>query len=52
MDIFDKQSFMGLRNITMVHSYLHTGLRLSELTNLKRSDVKLMDGHLKVMKRK
>jgi len=51
-DIFDKQSFTGLRNITMVHSYLHTGLRLSELTNLKCSDVKLMDGHLKVVKGK
>ncbi len=42
-EIFDKNSFSGLRNITMVHTYLHTGLRLSELTNLKYSDVKLMD---------
>ena len=51
-DIFDKQTFTGLRNITMVHSYLHTGLRLSELTSLKCSDLKLTDGYLKVVKGK
>ena len=42
-EAFDKNSFTGLRNITMVHTYLHTGLRLSELTCLKYSDLKLID---------
>ncbi len=40
---FDKESFYGLRNITMVYTYLHTGLRLSELTNLKLENLVLMD---------
>lgn len=47
---FDKESFYGLRNITMVYTYLHTGLRLSELTNLKLENLVLMDWYLKVIK--
>lgn len=42
-EAFDKSTFTGIRNITMVYTYLHTGLRLSELTKLKYSNLKLMD---------
>ena len=42
---FDKNTFTGLRNITMVYAYLNTGLRLSELTNLELENVKLIDGY-------
>lgn len=45
---FDKEAFTGYRNIIMVHAYLHTGLRLSELTNLKAENLRLHDGYLKV----
>ena len=41
---FDKTTFYGLRNITMVYCYLHTGLRLSELTGLTVDNLMLMDG--------
>ena len=49
---FNRSTFTGLRNITIVYSFLHTGLRLSELLNLKIEDVKLIDGFLKVVKGK
>ncbi len=49
---FDNTTFIGLRNTTMVYGYLHTGLRLSELTNLKLENIKLIDGYLKVVKGK
>lgn len=49
---FDKNTFIGLMNITMVYAYLHTGLRLSELTNLELENIKLIDGYLKVVKGK
>jgi site-specific recombinase XerD len=42
-EAFDKDCFLGLRNITMVYTFLHTGLRLSELTHLKYCDLRLMD---------
>jgi len=51
-EAFDRHSFVGLWNSTMVYTYLYTGLRLSELTNLKYSDLKLMDWYLKVVKGK
>jgi len=47
---FDAATFHGLRNITMVYCYLHTGLRLSELTSLKIENLLLLDGYLKVVK--
>jgi integrase/recombinase XerD len=47
---FDKNIFTGLRNITMVYAYLHTGLRLSELTSLRLENIKLIDGYIKVIK--
>ena len=46
---FDRDTFLGLRNITIVHTYLHTGLRLSELTNLRMEDLRIADGYLKVV---
>ncbi len=47
---FDKHTFMGLRNITMVYTYLHTGLRLSELTSIKIENIKIIDGYVKIIK--
>jgi len=40
---FDRNTSTGFRNITIVYTFLHTGLRLSELLNLKLDDVKLID---------
>jgi len=47
---FDKDTFTWYRNIIIVHTYLHTGLRLSELTNLKVNNLKLYDWYLQVVK--
>lgn len=45
---YDKTSFTGLRNITLVQTYLHTGLRRSELMNLRTENLRLNDGYLRV----
>lgn len=47
---FDLDSFLGKRNKTIVLTYLFTGLRLSELTNLKMAHLQIYDGYLKVFK--
>ena len=40
------------RNKTMIHLLLNTGLRLSEMTNLKWNDIDLMTGQVKVVEGK
>lgn len=49
-NIFDKNTFIWIRNITMVYTYLYTWLRLSELTNLKYSDLNLEEWVISVIK--
>jgi len=47
---FDMNTFIWLRNKTMVYTYLYTWMRLSELTNLKFENLKIHDGLIKVIK--
>lgn len=47
---FDVDSFTGMRNQAIVYTYLYTGLRLSELMNLKLVHLQIHDGYLKVFK--
>lgn len=39
--IFDLTTFIGKRNETIIYTYLYTGLRLSELLNLKLNDLQI-----------
>lgn len=48
--IFDLSTFVGKRNETIVHTYLYTWLRLSELLNLKLEDLEIHDWYIKVVK--
>jgi len=47
---FDTMTFIWKRNKTIVYTYLYTGLRLSELLNLKLSHLQIYDWYLKVVK--
>lgn len=50
--MFSDEIFTEKRNKTMVYTYLYTGMRLSELTNLKTEDLKIEEWYLKVLKGK
>jgi integrase/recombinase XerC len=41
--------FPGIRNKTIIEMFYNTGIRLSELIELKTTDVNLIDGTLKVL---
>ena len=45
----DRDTATGCRNTAMMITLLDTGLRLSELTNLKMADAHIDEGYLKVM---
>lgn len=47
---FDISTFIGKRNQTIVFTYLYTGIRLSELLNLKVKHLELEEGYLKIFK--
>lgn len=47
---FDNNWFIWERNRTIVPTFLYTGLRLSELMNLKLGDLQIHDGYIKVLK--
>lgn len=47
---FDKGTFTWMRNITLVYTYLYTGMRLSELTNIKLENLDLIDSSFSVLK--
>lgn len=49
-DTFDETTFHWSRNAAIVYTFVHTGLRLSELTSLKLTHLRLHDGYLKVVK--
>lgn len=52
LDQFNLRYITPQRNKTMINLILNTGLRLSEMTNLKWKDVNLMTGQLKVVQGK
>lgn len=47
---FEYNTFIWLRNITMVYVYLYTGLRLSELTQLTLENIDLENSAIRVVK--
>lgn len=49
LDQFNLRYFAPHRNKTMITLLLNTGLRLSEMTNLKWKNINLMTGQLKVV---
>ncbi len=49
INVFNKRYFSSHRNRVMIQLFLSTGLRLSEMINLKWQDINLMSGQLKVV---
>lgn len=49
---FNLRYIASQRNRTIIKLLLNTGLRLSEMTNLKWSNVNLITGQIKVIERK
>ena len=47
---FDNSTFIWKRNKTIVYTYLYSGLRLSELLNLKLEHLQIYDWYIKVVK--
>lgn len=52
LEQFNLRYITPQRNKTMIHLLLNTGLRLSEMTNLKWNDIDLMTGQVKVVEGK
>jgi integrase/recombinase XerD len=52
LNTFNTRYFTSQRNKTMIKLTLNTGLRLSELINLKWADINLLTGQLKVVEGK
>ena len=52
LQVFNKRYFNSRRNRYMVNLFLHTGLRLSEMLDLKWKDINLLTGRLKVVEGK
>lgn len=52
INIFNVRYFNSFRNRTMIKLFLASGLRLSEMINLKWKDINLMTGQLKVVEGK
>lgn len=49
LQVFNKRYFNSRRNRCMINLFLNTGLRLSEMLDLKWKDINLMTGQLKVV---
>jgi integrase/recombinase XerC len=47
--ICDDETFLGARNKAMIYTFIDTGLRLSELTNIRLGDVNIQTDTIKVM---
>ena len=45
---FDTKTYLGLRNYTIIRLFLDTGMRLSELSNLRLTEVNLEEGFVLV----
>ena len=52
LNVFNVRYFNSYRNKTMIQLFLVTGLRVSEMKNLKWRDINLMTGQLKVVEGK
>lgn len=52
INIFNTRYFNSFRNRTMIKLFLASGLRLSEMVNLRWKDINLMTGQLKVVEGK
>lgn len=52
INIFNTRYFNSFRNRTMIKLFLASGLRLSEMINLRWKDINLMTGQLKVVEGK
>ena len=52
INIFNTRYFTSFRNRTMIKLFLASGLRLSEMINLRWKDINLMTGQLKVVEGK
>ena len=52
ISIFNVRYFNSFRNRTMIKLFLASGLRLSEMINLRWKDINLMTGQLKVVEGK
>jgi len=52
LEQFNLRYITPQRNKTMIHLLLNTGLRLSEMTNLKWNEIDLMTGQVKVVEGK
>ena len=52
INIFNTRYFNSFRNRTMIKLFLASGLRLSEMINLRWKDINLMTGQLKVIEGK
>lgn len=52
ISVFNVRYFNSFRNRTMIKLFLASGLRLSEMINLKWKDINLMTGQLKVVEGK
>lgn len=50
--VFNVRYFNSFRNRTMIKLFLASGLRLSEMINLRWRDINLMTGQLKVVEGK
>lgn len=48
--VFDTKTYIWKRNETIVYTFLYTGLRLSELLNLRLKDLQIHDWYIKVVK--
>ncbi|KNZ69318.1 tyrosine recombinase XerD [Thermincola ferriacetica] len=44
----DRKTFTGLRDFTIMLLLLETGIRVSELANIKLKDINLKDGYIKI----
>lgn len=52
LGVFNERYFNSYRNKVMINLFLSSGLRLSEMINLKWNDINLMTGQLKVVEGK
>jgi site-specific recombinase XerD len=48
LNVFDKKTFTGCRNFTMVYTFYDTMIRLSELCNIELSDLNMIEQNIKV----
>lgn len=48
LNVFDKRTFTGCRNFAMVYTFYDTMIRLSELCNIKLTDLNMIEQNIKI----